>query len=88
MEGDHIIPYTYGGGHGYTNKQLLHRHCHDTKSAKDIELYKDCPKVEKGKKRRWKKFSKAENWESYDEILEDAFEAIRQFEQSSQDSNP
>lgn len=33
MERDHIIPISQGGTNTYTNLQLLHRHCHDTKTA-------------------------------------------------------
>ena len=35
MEIDHIIPLKKGGGNAYSNLQLLHRHCHDRKSAYD-----------------------------------------------------
>ena len=35
MEVDHIIPKTKGGKDEYKNLQLLHRHCHDTKTAND-----------------------------------------------------
>ncbi|MEH2288270.1 HNH endonuclease [Nostoc sp.] len=35
MEVDHIIPKSKGGKDEYKNLQLLHRHCHDTKTAKD-----------------------------------------------------
>jgi len=35
MEVDHKIPKSKGGKDTYTNWQLLHRHCHDTKTAKD-----------------------------------------------------
>jgi RNA-directed DNA polymerase len=33
MEVDHIIPKSKGGKDEYKNFQLLHRHCHDTKTA-------------------------------------------------------
>ncbi|NET41523.1 group II intron reverse transcriptase/maturase [Okeania sp. SIO2B3] len=33
IEVDHIIPRSEGGDNTYKNKQLLHRHCHDTKTA-------------------------------------------------------
>ncbi|WP_144238159.1 group II intron reverse transcriptase/maturase [[Scytonema hofmanni] UTEX B 1581] len=33
MEIDHIIPKSQGGKDKYDNWQLLHRHCHDTKTA-------------------------------------------------------
>ena len=35
MEVDHIIPRKLGGTDGYTNLQLLHRHCHHTKTLMD-----------------------------------------------------
>jgi RNA-directed DNA polymerase len=35
MEVDHIIPKSQGGLDEYKNRQLLHRHCHDTKTAFD-----------------------------------------------------
>lgn len=35
MEVDHIIPKSKGGKDEYKNWQLLHRHCHDTKTASD-----------------------------------------------------
>ena len=37
-EVDHIIPRSLGGDSGYTNLQLLHLHCHDTKTASDGSL--------------------------------------------------
>jgi len=36
-EVDHIIPKSEGGKDSYDNLQLLHRHCHDQKTAKDIQ---------------------------------------------------
>jgi RNA-directed DNA polymerase len=38
MEVDHIIPETLGGKDEYKNLQLLHRHCHDVKTASDGSL--------------------------------------------------
>ncbi|TAE57921.1 MAG: group II intron reverse transcriptase/maturase [Nostocales cyanobacterium] len=35
LEVDHIIPKSQGGKDEYKNLQLLHRHCHDTKTARD-----------------------------------------------------
>ncbi len=35
MEVDHIIPKSKGGLDEYKNLQLLHRHCHDEKTARD-----------------------------------------------------
>ena len=32
---DHILPKSQGGKESYTNWQLLHRHCHDEKTARD-----------------------------------------------------
>ncbi len=38
MEEDHIIPRTLGGKDEWKNLQLLHRHCHDEKTATDGSL--------------------------------------------------
>ncbi len=38
LEVDHIIPKSMGGRECYENWQLLHRHCHDTKTASDGSL--------------------------------------------------
>ncbi|MBE9058736.1 group II intron reverse transcriptase/maturase [Sphaerospermopsis sp. LEGE 08334] len=35
LEVDHIIPKSQGGKDEYKNLQLLHRHCHDTKTARE-----------------------------------------------------
>ncbi|MBR8838215.1 MAG: group II intron reverse transcriptase/maturase [Stigonema ocellatum SAG 48.90 = DSM 106950] len=35
MEVDHIIPTSLGGKDCYENWQLLHKHCHDSKTTKD-----------------------------------------------------
>ncbi|GET42878.1 reverse transcriptase [Microseira wollei NIES-4236] len=35
IELDHIIPKSKGGKDKYKNWQLIHRHCHDTKTATD-----------------------------------------------------
>ena len=42
LEVDHIIPKSQKGKNSYDNLQLLHRHCHDTKTAEDrrIEINK------------------------------------------------
>lgn len=37
-EQDHIWPRAYGGVERLDNLQLLHRHCHDRKTAQDILL--------------------------------------------------
>ena len=36
IEIDHIIPKALGGNNRKDNKQLLHRHCHDRKTAADL----------------------------------------------------
>ena len=36
LETDHIIPTSNGGKNSKDNKQLLHRHCHDLKTAQDM----------------------------------------------------
>lgn len=48
MEVDHKIPKSQGGKDKYDNMQLLHRHCHDTKTASDGSLgnKSDCDRVE------------------------------------------
>lgn len=38
METDHIIPRSQGGKDEYSNFQLLHRHCHDEKTAVDLAV--------------------------------------------------
>ena len=35
LEVDHKVPRSLGGTDRYDNLQLLHRHCHDTKTATD-----------------------------------------------------
>jgi RNA-directed DNA polymerase len=37
-ETDHIVPTARGGKDGYLNWQLVHRHCHDKKTAEDDSL--------------------------------------------------
>ena len=37
IEVDHIAPRSKGGNNTYVNKQLLHRHCHDVKTANDLK---------------------------------------------------
>jgi RNA-directed DNA polymerase len=37
-EVDHIVPNHLGGSDAYRNLQLLHRHCHDAKTARDGSL--------------------------------------------------
>jgi RNA-directed DNA polymerase len=47
MEIDHITPKSLGGNNSYNNLQLLHRHCHDEKTANDGSLGRksDCNSV-------------------------------------------
>ena len=51
LEVDHIIPKAKQGKNSYDNLQLLHRHCHDTKTAKDkrieVEIKKQEREIEK-----------------------------------------
>lgn len=39
MEVDHIKPRCVGGTNEFKNLQILHRHCHDTKTRTDKKLY-------------------------------------------------
>lgn len=36
IEVDHIVPRSKGGSDKYENLQLLHRHCHEQKTAMDL----------------------------------------------------
>ncbi|NEO54768.1 MAG: group II intron reverse transcriptase/maturase [Okeania sp. SIO3B5] len=45
IEVDHIKPKSKGGDNTYKNKQLLHRHCHDIKTAIDKKTYTE-PKLQ------------------------------------------
>lgn len=47
LERDHIIPKSQGGSSWDENQQLLHRHCHDTKSAHDKGQVTEEPCAEK-----------------------------------------
>ena len=38
LEVDHIIPTSQGGKDSFINLQLLHRHCHDSKTRTDGSL--------------------------------------------------
>lgn len=40
MELDHIKPRSQGGNNRLNNLQILHRHCHDTKTIADRKLYR------------------------------------------------
>jgi RNA-directed DNA polymerase len=39
LEVDHLVPLSQKGKDEYQNLQLLHRHCHDTKTARDSMRY-------------------------------------------------
>jgi RNA-directed DNA polymerase len=39
LEIDHIVPLSKNGKDEYQNLQILHRHCHDTKTARDSVRY-------------------------------------------------
>lgn len=58
MELDHIIPKSNGGKDEYKNWQLLHRHCHDTKTASDDNYgnQSDCNSVKPQSHSTWKWF--------------------------------
>jgi RNA-directed DNA polymerase len=43
LEIDHIIPKSQGGKNKIDNLQVLHRHCHDIKSANDGSYVRDVP---------------------------------------------
>jgi RNA-directed DNA polymerase len=48
IETDHITPTSKGGKNIKDNKQLLHRHCHDLKTAKDTTGTQDKEPLERG----------------------------------------
>jgi RNA-directed DNA polymerase len=48
LEIDHIIPKSKGGKNNRDNKQLLHRHCHDSKTALDKTGTHDKEPLERG----------------------------------------
>jgi RNA-directed DNA polymerase len=54
LEIDHKVPKSKGGKDTYKNWQLLHRHCHDTKTANDGSYgnKSDCNSVEPKPPRR------------------------------------
>ncbi len=59
LEEDHITPRAIGGKDEYKNLQLLHRHCHDEKTALDL--------IEIRKKDRSKFLEKlSQFWEKFD----------------------
>jgi RNA-directed DNA polymerase len=59
MEVDHIIPRAIGGKDEYKNLQLLHRHCHQKKTARDLKEIR--------KRDLTKTMNKlAQNWEKWE----------------------
>ncbi len=60
IEDDHVVPRALGGKDEWKNRQLLHRHCHDEKTRKDlIEIRKmDISKFRDGVNKFMSKF----NW--------------------------
>ena len=65
IEKDHIIPKSIGGNIK-DNLQLLHKHCHDTKTKEDLKTIK-AHKTIKNYQKFIKRFNK-ENWEWIDDI--------------------
>ncbi|MFB2979380.1 HNH endonuclease [Microseira sp. BLCC-F43] len=66
MEVDHKIPRAIGGKDEWNNLQLLHRHCHDEKTAQDlIEIWKkEHSKFLKKLAQEWSRYE----WEWIDDI--------------------
>jgi len=66
LEVDHIIPRAIGGKDEYKNLQLLHRHCHDEKTALDLKEIrrKDHSNFLEKLSQFWEKF----NWEWVNDI--------------------
>ncbi|MFB2980164.1 group II intron reverse transcriptase [Microseira sp. BLCC-F43] len=66
IEEDHIIPRAMGGKDEYKNLQLLHRHCHDEKTAIDL---KEIRKKDHSKfLEKLSKFLEKLDWEWIDDI--------------------
>ncbi len=40
IEEDHITPRAAGGNNSLTNRQLLHKHCHEIKTKRDLKVIK------------------------------------------------
>jgi RNA-directed DNA polymerase len=59
METDHITPKKLGGDNSIKNKQLLHRHCHDKKTASDGSLNRTHDKGSQREKRNEVKVSRS-----------------------------
>ncbi|MEH1850144.1 MAG: HNH endonuclease signature motif containing protein [Nostoc sp.] len=76
LEVDHIIPSALSGKDEYKNLQLLHRHCHDEKTALDlIEIRnKDRSKFREKLSQFWNKT----NWEWIHDIPNFIGHAVRE----------
>ena len=59
MEIDHIIPRSLGGKNEYKNLQLLHKHCHDKKTAEDGSTVGTHDKRQSTEERNDKKLSRS-----------------------------
>jgi 5-methylcytosine-specific restriction endonuclease McrA len=66
IEVDHIIPKVLGGKDVYANLQLLHKHCHDTKSSIDGSNSKDA-KAEYAKRLKKTKSEKTKDTTGYED---------------------
>ncbi len=75
LEVDHIIPRAIGGKDDYKNLQLLHRHCHDEKTALDLKEIrrKDHSKFFEKLSHFWEKF----DWEWVNDIPNFIGRAVR-----------
>ena len=75
LEVDHIIPKALSGKDEYKNLQLLHRHCHDEKTALDLKEIrkKDHSKFLEKLSQFWEKF----NWEWVNDIPNFISRAVR-----------
>ena len=78
LEVDHIIPRAIGGKDDYKNLQLLHRHCHDEKTALDLKEIKrkDHSKFLEKLSQFWEKF----DWEWMNDIPNFIGRAVRESE--------
>ncbi|MBR8841146.1 MAG: HNH endonuclease [Stigonema ocellatum SAG 48.90 = DSM 106950] len=75
LEVDHIIPKALSGKDEYKNLQLLHRHCHDEKTALDLKEIrrKDHSKFLEKLSQFWEKF----DWKWVDDIPNFIGRAVR-----------
>jgi RNA-directed DNA polymerase len=76
LEVDHIIPSSLRGKDEYKNLQLLHRHCHDEKTALDLKEIrkKDHSKFQELLSKFWEKF----DWEWVNDIPNFLGHAVRE----------